>query len=57
MKTSQLLEMAWSICEVIEDEGDHTLDDLLEGVEEQHGKETRDKIAYLLEVECNVADL
>jgi hypothetical protein len=56
MKTSKLLEMAWSICEVIEDENEHTLDDLLDGVESEHGKDTRDKIAYLLEVECNAHD-
>ena len=57
MEVNELLDIAWSIYECVEDHGDLILSDLLDGVEEQHGKETRDKIAYLLEVECNLTDM
>ena len=57
MNIKELLELAWEIYEAVEFGEDMMLDDLLDGVERDHGKATRDKIQYLLEVECNVKDM
>ena len=57
MEVNELLDMAWSIYECVEDHGDLILSDLLDGVERDYDKATRDKIEYLLEVECNLVDM
>lgn len=57
LATSQLLEIAWNLCDIVENKGDHLLESLLIDVEKEHGEKVRGQIEYLLEVECNIADI
>ena len=57
LTTTELLDLAWSLCDIVENKGDHVLESLLIDVEKEHGEKVRSQVEYLLEVECNIADL
>ena len=57
LTTTELLDLAWNLYDIVENKGDHVLESLLIDVEKEHGEKVRSQIEYLLEVECNIADL
>ena len=57
LTTTELLDLAWNLYDIVENKGNHLLESLLIDVEKEHGEKVRGQIEYLLEVECNIADL
>lgn len=57
LTTTELLDLAWNLYDIVENKGNHLLESLLIDVEKEHGEKVRGQIEYLLEVECNIADI